>query len=166
MGLNVLVEIFRVVVVGQLFAGLDDTEGLDVNAIAVKVHFAVWLARVVNVACDILACCSVDGFSVVHLEQVLAIPFVRLFVCQQFAPIFCNKHTFGNFFFREQPEAGRAAFYLECVRVRTRFWIGHTNNRLVHVLTFVMCTNILSFTFYKYVSCKTDGRRDSCTQYS
>ncbi len=71
-GLDVLIEIFFAVVVGELVARIDVLNRVYINVAALYLGLAVGRARVVDVARDVRARGAVDRLARIDLKQVLA----------------------------------------------------------------------------------------------
>ncbi len=80
--LEEFLEVFRAVIVVDLFAGLDVLDGADEHLAVARLHVGLGVgpAGVVDIARDVAADRTVDGPAAVQFEQVLVLDLVMLFV--------------------------------------------------------------------------------------
>ena len=103
-GLDMLVDIFFAVVVGEFLTRFDVSGRVDEDLTAHDVRLAVGLTGVVDIASEVLAGGAVDSFPTIHLKEILA-PAGVLLGLRDFPPeVFDNPLTLLERARREEPE--------------------------------------------------------------
>lgn len=101
-GLDMPVEIFRAVIVGKFFAGLDSAHGEDEHTPRRSDRFAIGCAGVVYIARKISRNVTINGLAFRDLEKILSAVAICFRLAYRSTDIFDDACALGNFLLRKE----------------------------------------------------------------
>lgn len=78
MGFDVLGNIFFAIVVRELFPSLDRSNRVNENTATFYLGLAVRLTRMIDIACEVLTVCTVNGLATIYFKEIFTLAGVLL----------------------------------------------------------------------------------------
>lgn len=107
MWFDVLINVFLAVVVREFLPHLDVLDGINPDTALHDIRLAIRLARMVDIASEVLACRTIDRLAAVHLKKIFALACVFFLLRYHPAEILDDALPFLEGARRKEAEPGR-----------------------------------------------------------